>query len=342
MPPDYVSNLRSSGLTIYDPIVPGDAQLWVPDVDLQRTLTEGLRGRSFAGLPLRTRSKAVKTAVCEALGYPAPSTFKKSIPRFPGQDLEVYSQQSGNLQVWNQPLSPDRRYAVIKLSDDGVVETVKIVLGKVLQELDTTGTLTTKFQARFTDVTAKCELVSKSDTAALLPHVSSTPQLRDTTPIDSPRSGGVYTIQSVFERLSQLVGKRFKDSGVVRERTRGGVLHAMVSEVLGYRSHADNGQFPDVLNQLLEVKLQTSPTIDLGCIAPNSEEALKLTPIGNTPVRHCDVRYAVFKAEISGEEVILTNLSLSTGADFFSRFPQFGGKVSNSKIQIPLPRNFYD
>ena len=100
-------------------------------------------------------------------------------------------------------------------------------------------------------------------------------------------------------------------------------------------------RFPDVRNQLLEVKLQTSPTIDLGLVRPASEEPLDVPQVAGTQVRHCDVRYALFYAQTDGAKVTLTHLYLTTGASFFSRFPQFGGKVLNKKLQIPLPSDFF-
>lgn len=58
--------------------------------------------------------------------------------------------------------------------------------------------------------------------------------------------------------------------------------------------------------------------------------------------RHCDTRYALFYAATNGTVVTLTHLLVVTGADFFSRFRQFEGRGTNGKIQIPLPRNFFD
>ena len=43
-----------------------------------------------------------------------------------------------------------------------------------------------------------------------------------------------------------------------------------------------------------------------------------------------------------GANVTLTHVYLTTGASFFDRFPQFGGKVLNKKLQIPLPSDFFD
>ena len=64
--------------------------------------------------------------------------------------------------------------------------------------------------------------------------------------------------------------------------------------------------------------------------------------VAGTQVRHCDVRYALFYARTDGAVVTLTHLYLTTGAAFFTRFPQFGGKVLNKKLQIPLPSDFFD
>src|ERR1019366_2849728 len=111
-------------------------------------LNRGLAGLSLARLPLRTRTKVVKTQVCRALGYPVPSSFRKTQPRFPGQFFDTYVQKSNNLQVWNEELSPTRRYVLIRLSSADVVTKVKVVTGDTLAKLDTTGTLTQKYQAR--------------------------------------------------------------------------------------------------------------------------------------------------------------------------------------------------
>ena len=50
----------------------------------------------------------------------------------------------------------------------------------------------------------------------------------------------------------------------------------------------------------------------------------------------------MFYAMTDGENVTLTHLFLTTGEKFFTRFPQFQGKVLNKKLQIPLPADFFD
>ena len=138
------------------------------------------------------------------------------------------------------------------------------------------------------------------------------------------------------------IDSTFIDSGHDQERNRGAGLHRMVCSALGYASYQDDGQFPDLRHQLLEVKLQTSPTIDLGLVLPSSTEPLDVPHIAGRQVRHCEVRYAIFYAHTDGELVTLTHLFLTTGEAFFTRFSQFQGRVLNKKLQIPLPGDFFD
>ena len=77
------------------------------------------------------------------------------------------------------------------------------------------------------------------------------------------------------------------DTGFDQERNRGAELHKLVCQRLGYLDYRDDGQFPDVRHQLLEVKLQSSPTIDLGLVCPDSEEALHVQKIEGRQIRHC-------------------------------------------------------
>lgn len=342
-PQDYKMAIRAWGGGIYETIPIGHPDLWIPTPYLETLLNEGLRGLNLTGFPLRTRSKIVKSAVCETLGYPVPKTFKKTQPRFLGQQFDTYTQKSNNLQIWNEELSPTRRYAIIKLSNEDIVLIVKVVNGQTLAMHDTTGTITTKYQANMAPGRSTHELVSALDTSDIQPYAKSDarsfPSVR---PTDEPDTSALLPVAEVFRRLSPLVGQSFRDPGTDQERNRGAALHELVCRSLGYDQYGDSGQFPDIRHQLLEVKLQTSPTIDLGLVLPNSTAPLDTSRIGNHQPRHCDTRYALFYAKTDGKNVELTHLYVVIGASFFSRFRQFSGKVLNGKLQIPLPRNFFE
>jgi len=87
-------NITDASLTIYDLIAVGDNKLWLTSPELTSLLSHALIGKSLHGMPIRTRSKVAKTWVCEALGYPTPSSFKKCQPRFTGQAFDTYVQKS--------------------------------------------------------------------------------------------------------------------------------------------------------------------------------------------------------------------------------------------------------
>jgi len=338
------ARISESGQTIYNRIQPGDPKLWIPTAELEAILDRRLRGFSVKNLPLRTRSKVLKKEVCRCLGYPVPESFQKTQPRFPGQDFDTYIQKSNNLQVWNEDLQPTRRYVVIRVTADGVVDRVKVVTGAALAKLDRTGTLTQKYQARMISTSEGAELISRQDTDLVRQITLKTgfPKQFVDSPITYPDESSVLPINEVFVRVKDLFGLSFPDVGIDQERNRGATLHRIVCEKLGYATFQDSGSIPDVTHQLLEIKLQTSPTIDLGLVTPDSREPLDIPMIGDVQLRHCDLRYLVVGAVTDGMKVTLVSICLVTGQDFFIRFPRFGGKVLNKKLQIPLPLGFFD
>jgi hypothetical protein len=326
VPLDIASQIAASGLSIYDKL-DGHPELFLASADLENLLNSKLAGMDL-NYPNRTRSKKLKEAVCVALGYPIPKSFKKTQPRFPGQDFDTYVQKSNNLQIWNEEVFPSRRYVLIRVDDDGILTRVKIIAGEELAKFDKTGTLTQKYQARIKSPLTESLLVSKADTANLQAKVFGNPQ---TT------WQGLLPIQDVYKRLLALEGKKIVDPGIDQDRNRGAELHKIVSDCLGI-AHRDSGQFPDIYEQLIEVKLQTAATIDLGLVCPDDPSHLS----SDLELRHCDVRYVVFYGTTSGEFVTLGRFVLTTGEDFFTAFQRFEGKVTNAKLQLPLPRSFFD
>lgn len=342
-PPEaFVAAIRASGMTIYDPIEVGDPEYWVSASMLESILNGALAGLSLGGLPLRTRSKVVKIRVCEALGYPIPKSFRKTQPRFVGQNFDTYVQKSSNLQIWNEEISSARRYVLIGVSPDDIVRRVRVVDGDTLSRLDTTGTLTQKYQARFVQGAEHAKLVSLVDTYRIIGALGAKVSAAGfpVPPTSMPDAGQLLPIAEVFARLRSLVGASFADAGVDQERNRGAELHRLACRALGYLAYADDGRFPDVRHQLLELKLQTSPTIDLGLVCPDDEDVLDVTQIAGNQVRHCDVRYALFYGAIRAGRITISDLVVTSGADFFTRFPRFEGRVLNNKLQIPLPSGF--
>jgi hypothetical protein len=333
-------SIARSGFTIYDPLR-GNPDLLLTAAQLEAVLNDGLSGLDL-NYPLRTRSKVLKSKICEILGYPVPKSFKKTRPRFVGQDFDTYIQKSNNLQIWNEEIVPTRRYVIIRVDESSKVVRVRVVTGEVIAKLDTTGTLTKKYQARSREPITQSVLVSPSDSYTVGQVIAALPNNGQVRVSEAAGSRVVdfkrfMPIKKLYAGLLGLVGKRLPDPGTDQERNRGAGLHRTVCETLGLESYADAGSFPDVVEQLLELKLQTSPTIDLGLVSPDDSTTLDIVP----GIRHADVRYGVFYATLTAGKVRIDQVVVTRGEDFFKFFQRFEGKVINAKLQIPLPRDFF-
>ena len=336
---NYPENIFRSGLSIYAPINPEDPYLYIPTEDLETILSKTLIGLSLAGLPLRTRSKVVKTEICKALGYPIPASFKKTQPRFLGQNFDVYIQKSLNVQIWNEEVDATRRYVILRVDEDDMITNVRVITGDVLVQFDRTGTLTQKFQARMQAYADN--ICSRCDTPAVSHWIiDDNTTLERVNPNQFPRRNQLLRINEIYRRLLPMVGGSISYLDAVQERNRGAELHAMICDHLGYSYFDDDGTYPDIANQLLEIKLQTSPTIDLGLHSP--EDGKVIAQVGNMTFYSQDIRYAIFNGVARGDRVDLCNLYLVTGDDFTNYFPLFQGKGTNKKIQLPLPYDFFD
>lgn len=334
--------IRSRGIDIYTAVHTVDPGLFFPDEELESYLDYVLHGRKLGG-PIRTRSKLAKQMVAEALGYGRPVSFKRTKPRFPSQDLDVYVQQGNNLQIWNEELSPERRYVLIRPGSDDIVSSVRVVRGQHLAQWDRTGVLTSKYQAKRCSGRSGSVLVSPNDTDIFTnvfqPMILPRGALWDFRSSNQPVPGALMPIAQLFDRLSNLVDARIQATGPGQDRIRGELLQQRVSDELGIGEYANYGQWPDIVNQVLEVKLQTSSTIDLGLVLPSDT-----TPVRSfgLRIRHCDARYLVVYGEILvSREVKIHSIVLATGIDFFKEFVQFGGLIKNKKRQIRLPSDLF-
>ena len=336
---DYVGNIKTGNLSIYDRISYEDNYFYIPICNLEYILSKALIGISLAGLPLRTRSKFVKSKICQALGYPVPTSFKKTRPRFVGQNFDVYTQKSNNVQIWNEDVEANRRYVFLRINQEDVINAVRVITGEELVTYDKTGTLTKKFQAKMKSFGRN--FCSQSDT----PNVENwiidygIGISRAINPNHFPKREQLLRITEIYKKLLPMVGQSVDYLDAVQERNRGAELHKMICAHLGYSIYEDNGRYPDIANQLLEIKLQTSPTIDLGLHSP--EDGRHVISIGNKNFYSQDIRYAIFDGQVQMNRVFLKNLYLVTGAEFSKYFPLFQGIGINSKIQLHLPLDFF-
>jgi hypothetical protein len=337
------SYIRQHHLDLYGPPTTPSEPSYFSNELLEEHLSSHLLGSSLANLPLRTRSKVAKSLVCSALGYQVPITFRKTQPRFPSPNVDVYVQKADNLQVWNQEIDPARRYVVIRLDELDQIQAIRVLSGQELALLDNTGTLTSKYQAKRRSGRTGSYLVSAYDSPAfqaVLAPVQEIPYSArfHLSPVGPPMPGMILSISSIYTRLLDLVGEEFPDPGATQERLRGIILQQRVCEILHLGSYADAGQFPDIQSQALEVKLQLSPTIDLGLISPDSDV---LAPELGPRMTYRDSRYAIFYGTRMNKRFAVESLVVTTGTDFFSEFQRFEGNIQNRKLQIRLPEHIF-
>jgi|SRR5579872_69626 len=337
------SYIHVNNLSVYGSQEEPSSPAYYSNEMLEGHLSSALIGSSLANLPLRTRSKVAKGLVCTALGYEVPVSFRKTQPRFPAPNLDIYVQKADNLQIWNQEIDPLRRYVIIRLDDSDRIQAVRVLTGQELALLDNTGTLTTKYQAKRRPGRTGSYLVSAEDTEtfiSLLSPIQEIPSQLSSclSPVGPPVDGTVLSIASIYTKLLKLVDRQFTDPGVTQERLRGIILQQEVCKVLELGAYADAGQFPDIQSQALEVKLQLAPTVDLGLVSPDSDAPAAELGLGLT---YRDSRYAIFYGSRSAGRFHVESLVVTTGVDFFSEFQRFEGNIQNRKLQVRLPRDFF-
>ena len=305
----------------------------------------GLNSKGSALLTPSARGpSSAKAAVCQAIGYPIPATFRKSQPRFPGQDVDVYVQKADNLQIWNEEIAPSRRYVLIRLDEQDVVVDVRVVTGEVLVRFDRTAPYAEASSEAPCAGRTGSALVSPRDTESfidLFQPVDTLPasRLALQVPTAAPVAGASSPSLALYARSAELVGHEITDPGHGQERIRGAALHRLACQALGLGSYADHGQVPDIRCQVLEVKLQVSATIDLGLVAPDSEAPAQGVHPG---ARYCDMRYAVAYARAcSQEELVIAEIIVVTGQAFLEEFQRFEGRILNKKLQMRLPAGFF-
>lgn len=294
-------------------------------------------------LPIKTRAKRARIMACEALDWPVPKSFPRQAPRFPAENFDIVVQKANNFQVYNRPVNVAQRYAIVLLDKEQSVKEIKVLSGYDISDLVTSDKETTKLQARFKDFAVpKPDVVLHSKDTLVLQEFIRNNAGAGSHPrrVEAMPGTGLMSISQIASALQPLLGSILRDPGFTQERLRGQALQVAVCEALGYDVYADSGQHPDIPNQLLELKLHLSPTIDLGLIDPTSTEPL---PEPFPPhLRVADVRYAVFGAtKPAPDSVRIDSVHLVSGADFFTAFEPMGGLGRNKKRQIRLPREWF-
>lgn len=287
---------------------------------------------------------------------------KKGIPKISREFIDTYIVTTGgsyNLQVWNRiPASnsllvkyesgeslkcTDVRFVFVQ------IDTVKQVIASIViltpeyieNRFGRFGKPTIKYQlnisrkVRESIYTSPDKILWFPDTHKLSYYITHDYRPPKTGIISEPEMyGGLYSIDLLRELVAKkLIGQRLDAAAT---KNRGQALERKVADLLGYELSADallHGAFPDIKNQLLEVKVQDSPTVDLGRFSPEKEELL----FPEMNVTTFDIRYLIALTDPNTD--IIKGIILSPGEKLGEVFSYISGE--SYKCQRSIPMSFF-
>ena len=321
----------------------------------------------------RTDGSAVRRLIAHELQkHPLPkasSSFtiipekEKGVPKNVLEFVDTYIVTSGtsyNLQVWNR--IPDSDEPQIECEDGStlVAKDARLVLVRIDTETHRIRTIivaspeyivsnfgsfsrpTIKHQMIISGVQRRM-VIGQEDSVLFRPDTAAVQLIATDSAITPtaafntwPLAPGEVMLLTVIRDLvaAPLAGMVIETA---RTKNRGQALERVILRLLGYRVDASSGlegQYPDLKNQLLEVKIQDSPTVDLGKYTP-------LEPVvvhEAFPITTEDVRYMIVLMDRKSSCV--QGIILMPGkylADYFSYVDGVSGKC-----QRTIPMSFFD
>lgn len=286
----------------------------------------------------------------------------KGVPKIAREFIDTYIVTSGNtynLQVWNR--IPSSQTLLIKLeSGESLkcadvrfifvrVDTTKQVIASVIiltpdyieAHFGKFGAPTIKHQLLISSK-VRNEISTSKDKVLSFPDSSKLSYLirHDYFPpssdmIEEPDIKNLFSIPLLRVMVAEkLIGLKLHAAAT---KNRGQALEKKVIELLGYKTAQSDllyGAFPDIRNQLLEVKVQDSPTVDLGRYSPMKEEIV----ISNFNLTTFDVRYLI--ALTNPKTEIIEGVILAPGEKLGDVFSYVG--TTSYKCQRAIPMSFFD
>jgi hypothetical protein len=286
----------------------------------------------------------------------------KGVPKIAREFVDTYIVTSGtsyNLQVWNRiPATEtllvkyesgeslkctDVRFVFVRIdTEKNKIASVIILTPEYIeQKFGKFGKPTIKHQLLISGK-VRNEIYEREDKILSFPDSKKLSyQIRHD--YEPPKSGMVEepNIQHLFSisLLKKMVAEKligFKLDAAAT-KNRGQALEKKVLELLGYEVNENDllyGAFPDIRNQLLEVKVQDSPTVDLGKFSPEKEEIV----IEGSDLTTFDVRYLI--ALTNPKTEIIEGIILSPGEKLGELFSYVSAE--SYKCQRAIPMSFFE
>jgi len=289
-------------------------------------------------------------------------TKKKGVPRLIREMVDTYIVTSGdsyNLQVWNR--YPNSQSALVKYMNGEVIRSkdIRLIFIKIDTEnelIDSIAILTPEYiettfgkfgkptikhqllilpKQRETIIKNENSILSFRDTKNLTYRIRHTYESTPANMLREPDFNDLFSIQLLVEMVAKkLIGKTLETYDT---KNRGQALERLVLQLLGYSEenlHSLAGGYPDIPNQLLEVKVQDSPTVDLGKYSPETEELV----MEDSNVTTGDIRYLI--ALTNPQTNIIEGIVLVPG----ERLGEIFTYVSDTsfKCQRSIPMSFFE
>lgn len=287
---------------------------------------------------------------------------KKGVPKILRELIDSYTVTSGdlyNLQVWNR--IPNCKTVLIKydsgdtLKCDEIryifvkIDTLKNIISSIIiltadyieTHFGKFGKPTIKHQlliskkARNQIYSSESKILAFSDSKKLSYLITDTYYEPNDSIANEPNIKHLYSIKLLTEMVAKkLIGCKLNNSAT---KNRGQALERLTLELMGYKmSEKENlvGGFPDFPNQLLEVKVQDTQTVDLGHFTPEKEEIV----IAENNLTTFDVRYLIALTNPMSDEI--EGIILAPGEKLGEIFT-YVSDVSY-KCQRTIPMNFFN
>lgn len=285
---------------------------------------------------------------------------RKGLPKLMLIASDSYIVTSGdkyNLQVWNR--NPNSQVPLIKFKNGTKIscKDIRCILVKVnttTEKIETIAVLTPEYIekhfGKFGTPTIKYQLIIN---ATIRQCIISAPKSmligQDTNKMklllaekyttskaelsDEPIPGKIFPISVLKNRVaSKLIGLRLNAKNT---KNRGQELERIVANLLGYNTASPLvGGYPDIKNQALEIKVQESPTIDLGKETPS----IPSKPFTGLDITTEDVRYLIALTDPSSK--IIKGVVLLSGSDIVEKFSLVGD--TSYKCQRTIPMDFFN
>lgn len=287
---------------------------------------------------------------------------KKGVPKITREFIDTYVVTTGksyNLQVWNRmPTSNsllikfesseslkcvDVRYIFIKVDLlKKIISSIIILTPKYIESrFGKFGKPTIKYQLLISSkvrneiLNSEERILFYPDTQKLSYFVTNKYTEPKSDMVKDAEFSNLYSLELIKEIVAKkLIGEKLLSAAT---KKRGQALERKVLKLLGYdvnEKHNLFGDFPDIPNQLLEVKVQDTQTVDLGKYSPEFEKTI----IMKNKITTFDIRYLI--ALTNPKTEIIEGIVLSPGESLGELFSYVSDK--SYKCQRSIPISFFN